>query len=163
MIPAFTEEGVLPPGRHPATEIEVERRFVMTFPASMTRKDLYDGWMRRREELLDLVSVVAEWLDGSFVTAKSDAGDIDLVTLIRQDVINALGLEDRKGLFKLVAGDHPRIAFGCHSFLMVVCDEGDANHDNYLWARGYWDRWWSMHGDSPDTKGYVEVRGLTND
>lgn len=131
----------------------------MTFPTSMTRKDIYDGWMRRREELFDLVTIVGEWVDGSFVTAKRDAGDIDLVTLIREDVVNALDVDDRKRLFKLVAGNHPRIAFGCHSFLLLVCDESDPKHDEYLWGRGYWDRWWSKHDNNPDTKGYLDVRG----
>jgi len=159
MIPPFTSDGVLPPGRYTATPSEVEQRFVLLFPTSMTRSGLFDGWMRRREELLDLVEVETEWIDGSFVTAKRDAGDIDIVTLIRQDVLDALQVPHRQRVFLLVTGVNPQLVYGCHSFLLGVCDEGDAQFDNYLHRRGYWDRWWSRFNDKPDYKGYLEVRG----
>lgn len=158
MIPPFTDHGLLPPGRHPATPVEIENRLVATFPTSMTRKGLYDGWMRRREELLSIVDVVAEWIDGSFVTAKRDAGDVDLVTLIRQDAIDGLDLNDQKRVYDLVVGNHARIAFGCDSYLLAVYDESDPFHGDYLWGRGYWDRWWSTHAGASDMKGYLEVR-----
>jgi hypothetical protein len=161
MIPAFTEDGILPPGRYAATPGEIEQRFVTLFPTSMTRRGIFDGWRRRREELLDLVAIEAEWLDGSFVTAKRDAGDVDIVTLIRQNVFDALTLPDRQRVMKLVDSPGTTLLFGCDSYVLAVVDEGHPNYNLYLNRRGYWDRWWSRFNGVPDRKGYLEVRGTS--
>jgi hypothetical protein len=50
MIPAFTKEGVLPPGRYLATPAEVEQRLVMPFPTSM-KKARSQRAARRRSRL----------------------------------------------------------------------------------------------------------------
>jgi hypothetical protein len=73
MIPDF-QGGALPPGVHQASWWEVEERL---------------GWNARRQSLLvGLRSLLEElaragcsrvWLDGSFVTDKSNPGDFDLV------------------------------------------------------------------------------------
>lgn len=159
MIPAFTDEGVLPPGRYDTDVGEVESRFVMTFPRSLTRADIYDGWRRRREELASIVEVAAEWVDGSFVTSKRDAGDIDVVVLADATEIEALNQEEKQRLAALVTGAHPQIAFGCHSFLLPVRPEGHPDYEKYLRMRGYWDEFWSRRRDSDGQKGYLEVRG----
>lgn len=159
MIPAFTAEGSLPPGRHPATPQEIEHSLVLPFPTSMTRRDIFNGWIRRRQELLALVEIEAEWVDGSFVTNKRDPGDIDVVTLMREDVVDALEVSAKKRLQDLVVGNSPRLQFGCHSFPLMMADDGHPNHGRYLALRGYWDRWWGYHNGSFDKKGYLEVRG----
>jgi hypothetical protein len=73
MVPEF-EGGVLPPGIHQASWLEVEERFAWN--------DL------RRSLLIGLQSVLKElsgagcsrvWLGGSFVTDRHDPGDFDLV------------------------------------------------------------------------------------
>lgn len=158
MLPPFNEHGVLPPGRYPVTVADVEQRFVQTFPTSLTRSNLFDGWRRRRQELYDLVEVEAEWLDGSFVTAKRDAGDVDVVTLVDADKVDALPVADRQRLFEIGSGARPLIEFGCHSFLLPTYPDGHPLHGRYLHMRGYWDRWWSRDRHAPE-KGYLDVRG----
>jgi hypothetical protein len=157
VLPAFNQHGVLPPGRYPASPDEIEQRFVLTFPTSLTRKVIFDGWRRRHEELLDLVAVEQEWVDGSFVTAKRDAGDIDVAVFINGDDVNGLSLADRKRVAELTYGLIPKLRFGCHSFLVLVWPEGHPGHDAYLRSSGYWDRKWSDDKIAPE-KGYLDVR-----
>lgn len=74
-IPPFDPAtGLLPPGEHSTTWVEIEARF---------------GWTLRRRRLLDgLAEGLAilggagcgrVWLNGSFVTAKDEPGDFDCV------------------------------------------------------------------------------------
>jgi hypothetical protein len=84
MIPDF-DEGLLPPGMHPATWEEVVARF---------------GWNGRRRELLgglrravrDLRAAGCSrvWLDGSFVTAKDLPNDFDMCWDMEGVDLNAL-------------------------------------------------------------------------
>jgi hypothetical protein len=157
VIPPFNQHGVLPPGRYPASADEVESRFVLTFPTSLTRKDIFDGWKRRQEELLELVPIHQEWIDGSFVTSKRDAGDLDVVVFLDGPTVDALPLNDRKRVSALTMGAEPVLRFGCHSFLVPLWPEGHPLHQHYLQASGYWDRLWSRDRRAPE-KGYLDVR-----
>jgi hypothetical protein len=159
VIPPFNTEGVLPFGRYETDVGEVEQRLVMTFPRSLTRKELYGGWRRRREELASILEFESEWVDGSFVTAKRDAGDIDVVVLAEAAKIDALSREDKERVAELATGLRSRLVFGCHSFLLAEVPEGHPNHDRYIRMRGYWDDFWSRRRDSAGGKGYLEVRG----
>lgn len=158
MIPPFNELGRLPVGRHGASAAEVEQRFVHPFPDSLTRAGLYAGWRRRREVLGDLLNVESEWVNGSFVTAKRDPSDIDVVTLILQDVYEALPLQDRREVADLVMGDRPRREFGCDSYVLVVRGQGQAGYDQYVKDVMYWDNYWSLDRVPDIRKGYIEVR-----
>jgi hypothetical protein len=157
MIPGFYEHGVVPPGRYPATVDEIEQRFVVTFPTSLTRKDIFDGWRRRREELLDIIPIEQEWVDGSFVTAKRDARDLDVVVFLDGATHDALPEADRKRIRILTVGIEPRLRFGCHSFAVAVWPLGHPHRPGYEQASGYWDRQWSRDRTAPE-KGYLDVR-----
>ncbi len=157
MIPAFNEHGVLPGGRYQATPDEIEQRFVLTFPTSLTRKSIFDGWRRRREQLLDLIQVEQEWIDGSFVTSKRDAGDLDVAVFIDGQTFDNLPVSDRQKVLALTAGPGPLLQFGCHSFFIAVWPHTHARHAEYLHSSGYWDRLWSRDRTAPE-KGYLDVR-----
>ncbi|NNN19409.1 MAG: hypothetical protein HKL84_06090 [Acidimicrobiaceae bacterium] len=147
----------MPPGRYLATASEFEQRFVNTFPSSATRAKLYGGWRRRREELQSLVLIEQEWIDGSFVTGKSNPQDIDVVTFILAHELEALAIPDRQRVLELTVLDHSKIVFGCDSYLVVAHQEGHPSYDQFLYCRGYWDNWWSR-SRTGSQKGYVEVR-----
>ena len=72
MIPNFGQEGLLPPGVHPATWDAVEARF----GGNASRTRLFDGLCRAARSLRD-AGCTALYLDGSFVTAKDIPGDYD--------------------------------------------------------------------------------------
>ena len=76
MIPKSIDIGgvwnVLPPGIHEATLSEVEQRF----DTNERRKALYDGFRDGVQALLHAGCKII-FLNGSFVTDKSDPGDFD--------------------------------------------------------------------------------------
>lgn len=105
MIPALTEEGVLPSGLHEATLGEVRRRFGVA--------------NRRRVELMRGLSAVAArarragalwiYLDGSFVTNKKDPLDWDAVLVVPKGfdptTRDGVALADRDAIRTMHEGD----------------------------------------------------------
>jgi Family of unknown function (DUF6932) len=80
-IPSFRPDGYLPEGLYRATEAEITFRFGS---ASQRRRRLILR-LRRWVELARYVGATRLLIDGSFVTGKSDPGDIDAVVLLPAD------------------------------------------------------------------------------
>jgi hypothetical protein len=83
-IPEMDETGFLPEGVHEATLDEVRERFgrfqrTVRRPALFAKLSLFLAEVRA----CDLVEAVI--LDGSFVTAKDEPSDIDLILILRPD------------------------------------------------------------------------------
>lgn len=81
MIPDFRDDGYLPDGVHFATESEVTFRFGI----STVQRRRLTLRLRRWLELARLVDAKRFFVDGSFVTAKSDPEDVDAVVWIPAD------------------------------------------------------------------------------
>jgi len=83
-IPSLNEHGLLPQGIHACSLRELQHRFCR-FQGSDRRPRLF----ARLEEFLAEVKssgiVVAVILDGSFVTAKAEPGDIDMILVLREN------------------------------------------------------------------------------
>ena len=84
MIPDFRDDGYLPEGLHLATEAEVTFRFGT---ATARRKRLALR-LRRWIELARAVTARRLFVDGSFVTSKSEPNDVDAVIWIPDDFIH---------------------------------------------------------------------------
>jgi hypothetical protein len=83
MIPALTDSGLLPPGRHPATMREIEEVFVDRAPHSAHRRRIFRAFQLYAEIVRDVVTRGSFWVDGSFCTHKAaPPADVDLVVLI---------------------------------------------------------------------------------
>lgn len=80
-IPAFTPQGLLPPGVHECTADEVRSRFG-TLQGSDRRPRLFDKLEQFLNDARRSGLVVAAIIDGSFVTATPDPNDVDLVLLV---------------------------------------------------------------------------------
>ena len=73
-IPAFGEAtGLLPPGDHEATLIEIQDRLCWNY----RRREIYRGLEYVAGELISH-DVETIWVDGSFVTRKERPGDVDV-------------------------------------------------------------------------------------
>jgi hypothetical protein len=86
-IPDYKEGGTLPPGVHLCTLEEIKERFGR-FRISDRRSRLY----RQLVEYVALArtsgEVQALIIDGSFVTEKVEPGDIDLIVVLRRDLLS---------------------------------------------------------------------------
>ena len=78
MLPAFNDDGVLPPGVWPCELAELAQRFAV-FRRTGRRIQLYDKLEDFLKEMLRTGVVAEVIIDGSFVTAKAEPNDIDLV------------------------------------------------------------------------------------
>ncbi len=84
-----TALGVLPPGEHDATWLEIVGRFGTT----QHRIDLLDG-LKRAIDIIALAGATRLYLDGSFITEKSRPGDFDGCYDISQaDLITLASIE----------------------------------------------------------------------
>ncbi|MBM4297107.1 MAG: hypothetical protein FJ143_05145, partial [Deltaproteobacteria bacterium] len=81
MIPSFNEHGCLPEGIHDCTAEEIADRFG-GFQSRDRRPRLWERFVEflREVKACDLADAVL--VDGSFVTAKTDPNDIDLVLIV---------------------------------------------------------------------------------
>lgn len=82
-IPALDDAGYLPPGVHSCTLQELAVRFRGT-GFSGTRGRLLERLERYLRELRETALVDRVAIDGSFVTAKAEPNDIDLVVVLRE-------------------------------------------------------------------------------
>ncbi len=147
---------VLPPGRHPATVLEIETALVEAFPTSTRRRTLYRRWLAVREAIRRIVAVEEEWLDGSYVTREQEPQDIDMVSHLPHDAVDRLDDAGKAMLTGLVAGHRSRDLHACDSFFLVTYPEGHPQHALYQQALQYWDGLFG-HDRSGSPKGYVEV------
>lgn len=74
MIPPFDKHGNLPPGEHPTTWETLEIRYATT----VRRIQLLTG-LRAALDSLRQVGCQTVWIDGSFISNKTDPNDIDVV------------------------------------------------------------------------------------
>lgn len=108
MIPAFTEQGFLPPGIHQATRDEFKERFVI-FRRSDRRLRIFD----QLEQLLDQAAqagiVRRILIAGSFVTAKPEPNDFDCIVVLDPSIV---GRSLRPFEYNLVSRKMARRMFG---------------------------------------------------
>lgn len=79
MLPAFNEEGDLPPGVHRATLAEVLERFGQ---GSVQRRAVAARLSRLHQLAVSTGQLARFVVFGSFVTAKADPNDVDVVLLM---------------------------------------------------------------------------------
>ena len=78
-LPAFNEEGDLPPGVHPATLSVVLARFGQ---GTVQRRAVGDRLNRIYQLAISTGQLARFVVFGSFVTAKSEPNDVDIILLM---------------------------------------------------------------------------------
>lgn len=84
MIPKF-EDGVLPAGVHTCTVEELAERFGR-FERSDRRPRLTEALKRYKKDVRSFGIADALIIDGSFVTAKAEPNDVDVILILRTDL-----------------------------------------------------------------------------
>ena len=140
MIPNFREDGYLPEGLHLATEAETTFRF----GASTRHRRRLALRLRRWIELARAVRARRLFVDGSFVTAKTEPNDVDAVIWLPDDFAG-----------QIARGDWAAIEL--ETMLQTRCPEeifpAEDSRD--------WDEWVEFFGRTRESdgrrKGIVEV------
>ena len=86
----FEASGMLPAGFHDCTVQEFIATFVDDFPTSQRRKVIVDGLFDFAKEVFDVGIPCEFWVDGSFVTTKTNPNDADLVLFLQAQNMNVL-------------------------------------------------------------------------
>ena len=125
-IPDLDGEGVLPVGVHECTLDEIDQRFG-AFNVSDKRIELVKQLRRYCEQLkkVDIASFIV--VDGSFVTAKPEPGDIDILLVLRADADLAKELAP----FEYNAISKRRVK-QTYPFDLLVANEGSAAYTQQL-------------------------------
>lgn len=156
----FDQRGLLIPyGRTLLTLEEFEAFFVNAFQNNEKRKVLFLNYNSYVKAFQDEISPsFSQWLDGSFLTRKTEPRDLDFVTLLDFEVA-----KQKAGLLrnKFLNQASERF-FGMDAYLVEVFPE---NHRNHLITKSdlaYWNSWFSRTSENrvgkTHQKGYIEIR-----
>jgi hypothetical protein len=139
----FDHRGHLTPYSHIQTSIEEFRSTFVDGIASVTRSDNFEKYIRYSDDLKNLLGTksLKQWLNGSFVTRKTNPKDIDLVTFIDHKTIVRLG--DQLDRFKADGG------WNYYEVDAYVLDVHPKNSDSYKFT-------YSDRGDIFN-KGFLEI------
>jgi uncharacterized protein DUF6932 len=125
-IPDLDPSGLLPPGLHPCTLVEVAERF-----GRFNRTDRRVHLARKLEEYFGEIRAtgMAAWIvvNGSFVTEKPDPEDIDLILVLPRE--HDLGAQLRPFEYNALSRRRVRKR---HGFDVFVAREGSAEFAEYL-------------------------------
>jgi len=108
MIPAFTDQGFLPPGMHQATIEECKERFVV-FQRSDRRFQIFASLEKLFDQAARSGIVKRVIMAGSFVTAKPGPNDFDCIVVLDPAIV---GKPLRSFAYHLVSRQMARRMFG---------------------------------------------------
>ncbi|HET7689114.1 MAG TPA: hypothetical protein VFK41_01940 [Nocardioidaceae bacterium] len=166
MLPALTHDGLLPPGRHKSTVVEVYDRFVKTAPNRSERDDIFSAFELWRSRALAEFGAGVLWINGGFVTHKAAAPhDLDLAffpadlplaeaSLLSGDGYQLLTIQDLLFAMPRPGGWLRRVQPAVGLIDAFLARPGDALTWHGIWS--------SVKGPTGDlipgkAKGYVEV------
>ncbi len=154
MLPKPEFRPLLAPGLIPHSGDELRVLTVDGFPASSTRKALWDSLQLLVSELRGHNLLPAKlWLDGSFLTEKIDPDDLDLCVEIEVDRINSATPTAVDFLRRLsnheLHGDPRKL----HTFLIPSAPVGHPDRMNYLATCSHWERDFGVALISKERKG----------
>ena len=123
ITPKTEHSPILPIGFHPMTLEQLREVCVGRFPDSTTRGRIMDG-LASVIDRLQRVGIKAEiWVDGSFLTAKRDPQDSDIVLRIAASVYEN-GTEEQRRVLDWV-GSNLKNDHYCDSYLFYVYPVND--------------------------------------
>jgi hypothetical protein len=139
-IPPLQEDGFLPPGLHLAELDVIEERFGKSTPR---RKELFER-LRMFVELAQHCGALRMFVNGSFVTAKPEPGDVDVVIWLDDAYLELLDNADELALQ-----------------LQLMFDTRKPGEAFFAMNAQEWDGWvWFFSGvkeNPPRQKGLLEI------
>ncbi len=143
--------GVLPDGVWWCDETTLDSAFVDAFPESTTRRRIASSFQALRQAAWELKLNAVLWLDGSFVEAKLNPQDLDVVTFFDHDQLNQLGVVERSFVQNWLNGrEITRELYQTHAFLVLSCGREHSYYETFEAARVYWRNWFGRTRRIPD-------------
>lgn len=140
---------LLPRGLHPFELGELKRLTVDGFPNSERRPALFDS-LGVYLDLLNATGLKAEvWVDGSFMCAKPEPDDIDLVVVFDPASADTLSADAKPMAMALLSTNLVKSRFGLHVFA------ADSTHQDRL---DYWRKTFGTQRDEVTPKGLAELK-----
>jgi hypothetical protein len=141
---------VLPDGVHSADESTFRARFVKDFADSQVRSTICDGFFLLRREAQSQGLIATQWVDGSFVESKLDPGDIDLVSFIDYDMLNAIMPAVQTFVEQTMnGGEATKAKYQTHTFLVPSCVPSHPFFPVFDQLRAYWREWFGQTREEP--------------
>ena len=137
MIPDFvhhadapaTSAFLLPPGIWPCTLPEIERTLVRPYIASRTRASIFGGLQFYLRDCQQLGIGGRVWIDGSFVTGKTDPADIDLISVVPSEALIRLSQQEQVEAQELLnGGAATKSRYDVHSFNAVALPDSNGGY-----------------------------------
>lgn len=158
-FPNFDADGFLPPGRYEADLAGLREVAISRFPDAKRRREVYLNFNLHMQSLVQLgIPVLSRWVDGSFVSAKAEPGDVDVVYAIDGPAFDALPQHTRQAASQLLAGHATRDQTGVDAFALFVYPQGHAKQKLTTKQQKYWERKWGHDDRVGKDKGYLEVK-----
>ena len=130
---------LLEPGFHVMTLAELRSRCVAAFPLSKTRAQVMDG-LEKLADLLRSQAIFGDmWIDGSFMTQKTDPEDVDVVLCVQSSLYEN-GTTEQQNLLDLLLVADMKPDYFCDAYLLLQYGEDDVLHGRGEWMRAYWIR-----------------------
>jgi hypothetical protein len=142
---------LLSPGRHRLTVSEIRLLCVDKFPGSTIRTAQF-AEIERLLSFLSRIKLSCElWINGSFVCAKDDPGDIDIVVAFFSKDAEKLEISIQDDIIKLLNGNK-RFSQMLDTFLCPMFDREDTRRGAD--KSGYWGDLWGK-GREGWLKGFI--------
>lgn len=133
---------VLPSGVYPADLNNLKERFVTAFPESISRKRILKNFSKLLHETVRFDISMVHWVDGSYLTSKTNPNDIDMVTFARAEDLNALSHDGRYFFDRCINGkNETKRLYDTHSFLCVLHPPDHPRHALSENTRRYFRKW----------------------
>jgi len=159
MLPALDQRGLLPDGVHSAGEVELEARFADSPP----RQRIFGGFMRLRREAESFGLAGMQWVDGSFVTAKAEPSDLDVVTFCDYDLLNRLSPIIEPFYARALSAEKDGVRnYGCDTYAVPACAADHAYFPVFEKWRVYWRKYFATVRDPVTGRTIAEDKGFVS-
>jgi hypothetical protein len=127
---------LLPLGFHPMSIADLRVLAVDAFKSSKRRKPLMDGLEQVIAKLITDGIQADIWVDGSFLTKKTDPDDSDILVVMEGDFLDKANKTQQDAVDWLNSDLYP--SHKCHSHLHFMRPASHAEHSNSVWYGAYW-------------------------
>lgn len=127
----FNDDGLMPPGLHEYAFNDFKSQFIDQFGFSQSRKAILEGCLKWLFLISNIITPEEVWMDGSYVTAKANPNDIDIVLFFDSEKLNAVD----KGMFYNLFSISKQYLCDSYFAVSIIPGKHTANDIN---IRNYW-------------------------